>query len=333
MVRDLRASMNRFSTPFRSVYFGGGTPSLAPASVFAAILDHAPIDAEAEVTIEIEPDTISRQRLRELVELGVNRASLGWQSTHDRLLKKLGRGHDAAAASRMFGDARAVGFRSVSIDLIFAVPGQRMADLDLDLDAVVAMAPEHVSLYALTFEPGTEFDARRRSGRLIPTDEDLELAMMNRISERLIDAGYRHYEVSNFAQPGFEAVHNGGYWAGLPYLGVGPGAHSYLPHARGASRWMTAKDPSRYERDASVEWQEELTPRMVLTERLLTAMRLDDGIDVALLGTLPADVLEAASEAESRAWLERRGTRWRATSLGRRHADSLGAMFASEPSL
>lgn len=332
MVRDIEARAPELATPFRSVYFGGGTPSLAPASLFSACLDAARGQAglldSAEITMEIEPDTIDRTRLRELVALGINRASLGWQSTHDRLLKVLGRGHRAEAGRRMVDDARAAGFHSVSIDLIFAVPGQTMAELEADLNAVLEFEPEHISLYALTFEPDTEFEKRRIAGRITPADNDLEAAMMVRIEERLVRAGYSHYEVSSYAKDGHEAVHNSGYWSGEPYLGVGPGAHSYLPDPPGARRMMTRRRPGAYIESSDFEWQELLTPRQVITERLMTAVRLERGIDVATLPVLPSDVLAAANLAESRGWLSREGSRWRPTREGRHQADALAALFA-----
>ncbi|MEO1171711.1 MAG: radical SAM family heme chaperone HemW, partial [Myxococcota bacterium] len=216
-VGDIGRRAAEFPYRFRSVYFGGGTPSLAPNAFFARVLEAADqvlgLQGSAEVTMEIEPDTISAARLRELVALGVNRASLGWQSSHDRLLKVLGRGHRADAAFRMFEDARNAGFDSVSIDLMFAVPGQTLAELDADLDRIVALSPDHVSLYALTFEPDTEFERRRRRGRLVPTEDDLEAEMMEHIESRLISAGYHHYEVSSYAKAGHAAVHNSGYWS------------------------------------------------------------------------------------------------------------------------
>lgn len=333
VVRDLERHVSRFPLPFETVYFGGGTPSLAPTGFFEAVLAAARahgLRERAEITIEVEPATIARERLRELVALGVNRASLGWQSTHDRLLRVLGRMHDAAASARMAADARAAGLTNVSVDLIFAVPGQSMAELDADLDAVLRLDPEHVSLYALTFEPGTELERRRRAGRVTPVDEEVELTMMERIDERLCAAGYRHYEISNYARPGHEARHNAAYWHGAPYLGLGPGAHSYLPTGFGAERWEALRAPGAYieDRGAAYEGRETLTPRQVVAERLMTAMRLDDGLNVAGLGLERWPDLEAAArDAEERGWLAREGTRWSATTSGRRHADALAALF------
>ncbi|MEO0813966.1 MAG: radical SAM family heme chaperone HemW, partial [Myxococcota bacterium] len=265
IICDLESRAPSYPARFDSVYFGGGTPSLAPTLFFESVLDAAqrlgPIAPGAEVTVEIEPDTVGRERLREWRTLGFNRASLGWQSTHDSLLRTLGRGHSARSSQRMVDDVRDAGFENVSVDLIFAVPGQSLQQLDQDLDAVVGLAPPHVSLYALTFEPNTEFERRRQQGRLLPVDEPSELEMMDHITSRLTAAGFAHYEVSNYAQPGYEARHNSSYWAGKPYLGVGPGAHSYLPNPLGASRWESRRNPGAYIATQDFEWQEALSLR------------------------------------------------------------------------
>ncbi|MEM6733009.1 MAG: coproporphyrinogen-III oxidase family protein, partial [Myxococcota bacterium] len=332
---DLRSRASHFPGPLRSVYFGGGTPSLAPASFFETVLETARetlgIADGAEVTMEIEPDTIDPSELEERVRLGVNRASLGWQSTHKRLLRVLGRGHDTQASAEMVRAARAAGFQSLSVDLIFAVPGQRMDELDADLDAIVALDLDHVSLYALTIEPNTEFDRRRAKGRLTPVDEARELEMMRRIEERLLDVGYCHYEVSNYAKPGRAARHNSGYWLGLPYLGVGPGAHSYLPKATSARRWEGLREPDRYIRTSGreVEWEEQLGHAEVLAERLMTAMRLEQGIDISTLefGDETDRLRAAAQTAVQRGWLRVEGSRWIPTASGRENADALGALF------
>ncbi len=333
IVADLERHAPRFPMPFDTVYFGGGTPSLAPASFVETILSAARglgVRGEAEITMEIEPSTIERTALRARLALGVNRASLGWQSTHDRLLRTLGRMHDAQASARMAEDVSAAGFENISVDLIFAVPGQSMAELEADLDAIDRLDPEHVSLYALTFEEGTEFERRRRQGRLAPVDDELELAMMNRIEERLLSSGYGHYEISNYAKPGREARHNSAYWQGAPYLGVGPGAHSHLPFETGARRWEALRSPGAYieSRGGAYEWQEELTERQSVGERLMTAMRLESGLDVAALRLERwPELLQAGQDAEARAWLRRDGSHWVPTALGRRHADALAALF------
>lgn len=348
VLNELDTRAQAFSSrALKSVYFGGGTPSLAPLRFFDRVLKFADavfgIPSAAEITVEIEPGTISEEALGQLHELGVNRASLGWQSTHDTLLRRLGRGHDASAAAEMARRVEAIGFESISIDLMFGVPGQSVEQLEADIDRLLELEPGHVSLYELTIEPDTEFQRRYERGRLRPAPEEHVLVMMDRIDERLQDAGYRNYEVSSYAKPGYEAVHNSGYWHGAAYLGVGPGAHSFLPGENVGWRWESHRAPGRFleawrERakssgpipgPESVEWIEELGPRTLLAERFMTAMRLESGIDlreVDLAGDESA-FEHAFEEAEHSGWVRREGTRLIPTRTGRRHADSLALLF------
>jgi len=242
LARGMGAELVARSAPFAgllasSLYFGGGTPSLAPVALLdgvrEAVAARFGLAADAEVTVEVDPATLARDGFAALRRLGVTRVSLGWQSTHDRLLRVLGRGHAALESREAYEGARAAGFEDVSIDLIFAVPGQTMADLDRDLDEIEQLAPDHVSLYAFTYHEGTELFRRRAQGRVVPVTEELELEMMLRIEARLVGAGFEHYEVSNYARPGKRSRHNMLYWgaqlrargvAARLAVGVGAGA-------------------------------------------------------------------------------------------------------------
>ena len=256
----------------------------------------------------------------------------------------LGRGHSARDSQRAFDDARRAGYDNVSVDLIFAVPGQTLADLEQDLAALIALGPEHVSLYALTYHSGTELWRRLREGRIQAADEDLELAMMDRIEEVLCTAGYEHYEVSNYARPGRRAQHNSLYWTGAPYLGLGPGAHSFVHREwQEGWRWETVLDPAAYlaawatdhpaglpsNGDGSVSFVERLDARQLLSERLLCGLRLADGLDLAQvqLGPYEPEVRLGIATARERGWAEEHGTRLVPTPLGLRHADALAALF------
>src|SRR5439155_1715088 len=168
---------------------------------------------------------------------GVNRLSLGAQSFHAGHLRTLGRDHGAADVRAAAAAARATGFANLSLDLIFAVPGETLAEWEGDLEAALALGPEHVSAYTLTYEPGTPFHAWRASGRLRAVDEDGEAAMAEAALERLAAAGYARYEVSSFARPGFASRHNTSYWDGSDYLGLGPGAHSFSAEPAPGRRW------------------------------------------------------------------------------------------------
>jgi len=330
-----------------SVYFGGGTPSLAPPHLFATLLAAAAkdfgLDSAAEITVEANPGSVTRGWLDRLREIGVNRISLGWQSTHDRILKTLGRGHTARQSRQAFDTARASGFDNVSIDLIFAVPDQLQGDLDEDLDAIVTLAPEHVSLYALTFHPGTDFDLRRRRGELRAVDEELEVAMMDRIDARLRPHGYDHYEVSNYARPGFRARHNYFYWTGAAYLGLGPAAHSFVQRDwREGWRWENRHDVQQYLRawpgsgkglpqpaDPGIELVERLTSRQLFAERMMCGLRLREGValDEPSLVQHRPELDRGVAAAIQRDWLHTDGVRMAPTAAGLRHADALAELF------
>ena len=332
-----------FMGRLQSLYFGGGTPSLAPPKTIAAIVrtvrDSIPGEPR-EVTLEANPGTVTRASLEGYRAAGINRVSLGWQSTHDRLLALLGRTHDAAASRAAAVAVREAGIEAMSIDLIFGVPGQTMADLEVDLDAVLAMAPEHVSLYGLTYHEGTPFFRARERGAVTPVDETTEAEMFVRIAHRLGGAGYRHYEVSNFGKAGREAVHNGSYWQGTPYLGLGPGAHSFMRDGwKSGVRWETVRNPERYlstfkkarpvgfSADETT-FREELEAVDLVRERILTGLRLVDGIDLAAEPFASFDLEQGAAEAVTQGLARRDGSRLVPTFEGRLQADTLAELVA-----
>ena len=270
--------------------------------------------------------------------------SIGWQSTDDRILKILGRAHDASQSRAAVVAARAAGFENVSIDLIFAIPGQSLADLDLDLEAVLALDVEHVSLYALTYHPDTELWRRREAREITPVDEDVEVEMMDRIEARLSAAGYEHYEVSNFARAGRRAVHNALYWTGAKYLGLGPGAHSFLHDQwRRGWRWEGRRDPEvNYaawarptrqglprRKDARYELVESLTKHQLMTERMLCGLRFVEGVDLdePVFAGLVSGIEQALATAVRREWVRQDGSRVLPTALGMRFGDALAALF------
>jgi len=236
--------------PLRTVFFGGGTPSLfAPASI-GAILENADrlfgIQAGAEITLETNPGTVDQAKLRGYAEVGINRLSLGAQSFNPRLLKQLGRIHDADQTRQAARWARQAGMAELSLDLIFALPGQTLAEASADIAAAVALEPDHISAYNLTFEPGTAFGAALKSGRMRPLAESRQAAMYARVRRDLARLGYPMYEISNYARPGHPARHNLTYWRGEDYLGIGAGAHSYAAQGSGGRRWWNERLPALY---------------------------------------------------------------------------------------
>lgn len=239
LLRELAARAAVFAgRTLASVYLGGGTPALLrPASV-ARLLDalraRFAVAGAAEVTLEANPSTLECTRLPAFREAGVNRLSLGIQSFDDGVLKRLGRAHRADAGRAALRAARAAGFANLSLDLLVAAPGQSLAALERDLDEATAVRPEHVSTYALTLEPGTPFARAAARGRLALPDEDLAAAMLETLHARLEAAGLLSYELSSFARPGFEAVHNARYWERRAVLGLGVGAWSTDPRTERA---------------------------------------------------------------------------------------------------
>lgn len=358
MAAELSARAGAYPGEVRSLYVGGGTPSLAPVAwllqLLADVRARWPVARDAEVTLELEPGTMGEADLAALRRGGFNRVSMGWQSTHDRLLRTLGRGHDAAAAQNALAAARAAGFTNVSLDLMYAVPGQTEADLEADLAAVLAAAPDHVSLYNLTVHPGTPFGRQHARKALLLPPEELEVAMLERACAALPAAGYARYEVANFARPGARAVHNAGYWAHVPYLGVGPGAHSFWREAfaRGL-RWENVRAPGAYLRawgegartgdapaqatplglpvpnDPTTSFVEHLTPAQLMLERMLLGLRTLAGVccDEPQLRPFAQRVEAGARRLHARGWAERRGTQLCPTPLGLRHADAAAALF------
>jgi oxygen-independent coproporphyrinogen-3 oxidase len=221
-----------------SLYFGGGTPSLVQPASLARVIDAVrsafPAAGEPELTLEVNPSTLERERLPAFRAAGVNRLSLGIQSFDDGVLKRLGRAHRADEGRATLAAARAAGFDNLSLDLIFAAPGQDLAALERDLAETTGFAPEHVSTYALTLEAGTPFAGAAARGRLALPGEDEAAAMMERVADRLAAAGLAAYEISNHARPGRESAHNQRYWQRRPVLGLGVGAWSTEPRSADA---------------------------------------------------------------------------------------------------
>jgi len=230
-----------------TIYFGGGTPSLlAPAQLEAlmqAVRNHFEVSANAEVTMEMNPGTVTPETLTAFKELGVNRASFGAQTFDDRELARLGRSHSSEDTRRTYSLLRDTGFDNVSFDLIAGLPGQTLNDWKRNLDEAFALGPEHLSFYLLEVHEGTPLAGHIKTGLQPVPDEDLAAEMYHVMLERAADAGYDHYEISNLCLPGFESRHNTKYWTGAPYYGFGCSAHSFDGEAR---RWANERDISKY---------------------------------------------------------------------------------------
>jgi oxygen-independent coproporphyrinogen-3 oxidase len=268
---------------FSTLYFGGGTPSLLEPVEIGVVLDEArkefDLPAHAEVTLEANPESLSQDKVKEYRELGVDRLSLGVQAFQDEILARIRRIHSVQDSLRTFSWTREAGFTNLSIDLMFALPGQTLLDWEESLGQAVKLGPEHISLYGLTLEPGTPLEAGVASGRVRLAGEELEARMYERACEVLERSGYEHYEISNFAKPGFRSKHNSGYWSGEPYLGLGPSAHSF----RERRRWANASLLQDYlervsESGKALAMEESLTLEQLRLERIFLGLRQKDGV-------------------------------------------------------
>jgi oxygen-independent coproporphyrinogen-3 oxidase len=266
-----------------TVFFGGGTPSILPADAIAALLracyDPFDVDVEAEISLEANPGTVDETQLVALRQAGVNRLSFGVQSAHTHELSLLGRLHDFPQAAQSVAMARNAGFNNASLDLIYGLPGQSLANWRATLEAALALAPDHLSCYCLSVEEGTLLADWVTAGHIAEPDADLAAQMFELTAELLGDAGFHHYEISNWAKPGFECRHNLVYWRDGAYLGFGAGAHSH----RDGWRWWNIRRPvayiARVQSGASpVEEREEIDPTRAMGEMMILGLRLSEGV-------------------------------------------------------
>jgi oxygen-independent coproporphyrinogen-3 oxidase len=296
--------------PVETLFFGGGTPThLAPEQLdrlFTTLARWLPVAPGGEVTVEANPDTLTADKVAALGRHGVTRVSLGAQSFSAATLAVLERSHDPAAIAPAVGRVKAAGM-AVSLDLIFGVPGQTAERWRADLDAALALDPDHVSTYGLTYEKGTPLWKQRRAGRLVPLGEDAELAMYRLAIDVLQAAGLEHYEVSNFARPGRRSRHNQVYWANHAYHGFGLGAARYVHGVRE----VNTRDLDGYVRKALAgepvtRQSERLGPEERARETMAVQLRRLDGIDRPAFREQAGFDLDAVAGG-GLAWLVERG--------------------------
>lgn len=274
--------------PFASIYFGGGTPSLLQPLQLANLLEsidgQAGISKGAEITLEVNPGTVDHISLKEFRNAGINRISLGIQSFNDSFLECLGRIHTADQSRHAFQDAREAGFDNVSIDLIHSLPNQSLDQWRSELQHAIKLCPEHISIYGLTVEAGTPFACRFPPGSPELMDDDLSADMFELADDLLTACGYEHYEIANYARPGYRSQHNSGYWKRDGYLGLGVAAHSFLRGGNGV-RFSNPDSLEEYRRMvmsgklARVE-EYQLTRDDAMAEYMFLGLRLAEGVNL-----------------------------------------------------
>ncbi|MBI5394843.1 MAG: radical SAM family heme chaperone HemW [Verrucomicrobia bacterium] len=335
--RELERAAPRLAP--RTVFIGGGTPSILTTAQFERLLTRLESQISnlksqiTEWTVEMNPATVSPEKARLLRASGVNRISMGVQALDDALLERLGRVHTVAMAHKSLDVLREAGFTNINLDFIFAIPGQTLAQWDETLRRAVALAPQHLSTYELTYEDDTPLLRDLQEGRVALADEAPALAMYQRMQSAAAEAGFRQYEISNFARPGLECRHNLNYWRGGDYIGLGPSACGYADGRRYKNVANTEVYCERIERGKSpVDYDERLTPRARAGELVAFALRMNEGITATAfqahtgfrLDQLWPDELRTLVEQEMVEW---DGLRLRLTPRGRLLADSVAERF------
>jgi len=289
LLDEMTARARRFSVSnVPTVYFGGGTPSLLQPRLVARLLQAAselfPMDVAAEITLEINPGTVTPESLHGYRSAGVNRLSVGVQSLDERELALLGRIHTAGQAVETVSAARRAGFDNIGLDLMHTLPGQSLGRWEKTLRQAVALGVEHISAYGLSIEEGTPFGARFARGELIPVDPELGADMFELTRDFLQTSGYEHYEISNFALPGYRSRHNQVYWRRGSYLGFGAGAHSFARQAAAGLRWNNPSGLDEYATfvaAGAVGDVEHVSRHDAMAEFFFLGLRMLEGVDLA----------------------------------------------------
>lgn len=344
MRTELRSRMDELHLPqasvsslLGSIYFGGGTPSLLSAQELRTFLSDAgslvTIEADAEITIEANPDDISEAVLASWRDIGITRVSLGVQSFREGRLQWMGRAHNAEQSLRAIKQVANAGFASWTIDLIYGLPGMTLAEWDEQLNIALDHGMPHLSAYCLTVETRTALHKQVQTGRIVPANDEEQAAQFEHGIARVAEAGLVQYEISNFGKQGHFAKHNTSYWKGVPYLGIGPSAHSY----DGAQRRWNVANNVRYAMGVEGKeryWEEEtLTPVQRINERVLTGLRTMWGVELSALGEAfqkaNAKTIERYLALEE---LHVRDGRLILTPKGRNFADRIASdLFLTEP--
>ena len=274
-----------------TIYIGGGTPSLLEADELSDIISELPLTNVQEFTIEANPENISERWVSSILPLGINRVSIGIQSLADNELKIVGRNHSSIQAIKALQILRLAGVNNISDDLIYGLPGQTLDSWERSLNTIMDFRPEHLSAYSLSYEPGTRLYAQRETGKIFETEDDIICQMFEMLTEKTLDHGYEHYEISNFGLPGRHSMHNSSYWTFSPYLGIGAAAHGYIDGIRFANPWNIRKYIDSITHGQIIADKEILTANDIYNEYVMTALRTTSGIVYDRLMQLTGDAM------------------------------------------
>jgi oxygen-independent coproporphyrinogen-3 oxidase len=308
-----------------TIFFGGGTPSLLPPQdlgrVISAIKGRNGLTPDCEITLEANPDSVTKEKLQGYIDAGFNRISFGMQSVKPHVLAVLDRTHNPENVKKAVDAAREVGFKSVSVDLIYGTPGESLDDWRESVNAALSLGVDHISAYALIVEEGTKLAAQIKRGDIAQPNDDVMADMYLLVDATCEAAGLSWYELSNWSKPGHECRHNIAYWKSANWWGLGPGAHSHID----AKRFWNVKHPNAYKQklfanESPVHGFEDLTPTQLADEALLLAIRMREGIDQSALGT---DAMQNIGSYVESGHVEMSQGRVRLTATGRLIADRI----------
>lgn len=334
LIKELEMRKDELKEPIETIYLGGGTPSIIESAqtdaLIQTVIKHYAINNSPEITLEANPDDITTIKARDWKSMGINRFSIGIQSFSNKYLEWMNRAHNAEQSMDCINTIRSVGFENFSIDLIYGTPGQTISDWEHDLGIAINQKVPHLSCYALTIEEETPLFHLIKKGAKQKTNSDLQSDQFTSLLNLTNSAGYRHYEISNFALPGMESKHNSAYWHGSPYLGIGPSAHSFHHQMRSWNISNNMNYMQAIENNQQPAEQELLTEIDAMNEYIMTKLRLDTGIiaeelkmnwGIGQLSRIEKTISRYVDEQK----VERTNSGWRLTDKGKFFADGIAA--------
>ena len=284
LLQEIELRKTYFSEPVSTIYFGGGTPSILPSAdikrILASLTRTFVVNSDAEITLEANPDDITREKLQEWKEIGINRLSIGIQSFFEEDLEWMNRAHNASQAIRCIQLAHDAGFHNLTIDLIYGTPTLNDENWKKNVETAIALQIPHLSCYALTVEPKTALEKLIKQKTLADVDAEKQARHFELLMQWAKDGGYDHYEISNFARPGFRSRHNSSYWQGKQYIGLGPSAHSFNGYSR---QWNIANNAlyiQSLSKGTIAAEEEILTKEQQLNEYIMTSLRTMEGLSL-----------------------------------------------------